>query len=434
MTGYLAVPAALAGDISVVVGPRLLSGVADAPGLAAHRRRWGPCPTLGAQQLVDLTRDGQVAGRGGAGFPFSRKLATAISANKKRTMVVNAAEGEPGSAKDSTLLLTVPHLVLDGATVVARALDVASVHLIIPGERPAIRPAIEAAIAEHDGGIEFVIVETSAGFVGGQARAVLELVSGRENLPVTAWEPEAISGLRGRPTLLSNAETYAQVAALCMLGAREYGRLGTRDEPGTSLLTVGGDGVTGVVLEVPFGTPMREVLSRCGYDLDAPVVIGGYHGTWMTPQMVADRLVSRADLKAAGTSLGAGVILPVRREACPVELTAQVVVYLAGQTARRCGPCFNGLPALAEACVALADGSAGQNVLSRIEQLIGLLPGRGACTHPDGTVRLVRSLLRAYPDEVAMHLVGPCGHQSAASFAPPNPSAAPRAEQGMVTL
>ena len=164
MTGYLAVPAALAGDISVVVGPRLLAGVADAPGLSAHRRRWGECPTLGAQQLVDLTRDGQVAGRGGAGFPFSRKLATAISANKKRTMVVNAAEGEPGSAKDSTLLLTVPHLVLDGATVVARALDVASVHLIIPGERPAIRPAIEAAIAEHDGGIEFLLVETSAGF------------------------------------------------------------------------------------------------------------------------------------------------------------------------------------------------------------------------------------------------------------------------------
>lgn len=414
MTGYVSVPAALTGEISVLVGPRLLAGVADPAGLTAHRRRWGPLPTLGANQLVELTRDVRVAGRGGAAFPFSRKLSSAISANRRRSVVVNAAEGEPGSAKDCALMLTAPHLVLDGAAVVARALDVPVVHLVVSGDRPAVRPAAERAVADHDSGVEFLITETTAGFVGGQSRAVLELLSGRDNLPVTAWEPEAVSGLRGRPTLLSNAETYAQVAALAMMGAREYAGLGTPDEPGTTLLTIGGDGLTGVVVEVAHGTPLRDVLALCGYDLDAPVVLGGYHGTWLTPQMLADQTVTRTNRRGQHVALAAGVVLPVRRDACPVELTAQVVVYLAGQSARRCGPCFNGLPALAEACLALAHGSAGQPVLERIEQLIGLLPGRGACSHPDGTVLLVRSLLRAFPDEVAMHLVGPCAHAAPA--------------------
>jgi NADH:ubiquinone oxidoreductase subunit F (NADH-binding) len=363
---------------------------------------------MAAEDLVQLTRAAAVRGRGGAGFPFSRKLSAAREAGKRRVVVVNAAEGEPGSAKDSALLLTVPHLVLDGAAIVARALHVATVHVVVPGERPAVLPAVEQAIAESDTGIEFTVQETSGGFVGGQARAVLELLAGRENLPVTAWAPEAVDGLRGRPTLLSNAETYAQLAVLCALGPVEYGRFGTADEPGTTLVTVGGDGVGGMVLEVPFGARLSDVLTHCGHDVGAPVVLGGYHGVWLTPREVAVRQLSRADLAASGATLGAGVILPVPRDACPVLLTSQVVTYLAGQSARRCGPCLNGLPALAEACAALAGGYAGETTFGRIELLVGQLPGRGACAHPDGTVRLVRSLLRAFPDEVAAHLAGPC--------------------------
>ncbi len=408
MSGYVSVPAGFGGDIAVLSGTRLLAGVIDEPGLPAHRARWGRPAPVGADELVAMTRSADVRGRGGAGFPFSRKLSAAIQAGRKRVVVVNAAEGEPGSAKDSALLLTVPHLVLDGASIVAHALDVDAVHVVVPGERAAVRPALERAIAESDTGIAFTVHSTSGGFVGGQARAVLELLAGRENLPVTAWAPEAVDGLRGRPTLLSNAETYAQVAALGALGPAEYGRYGTSDEPGTTLLTVGGDGVGGMVLEVPFGVRLTDVLTHCGHDVGAPVVLGGYHGVWLTPDDVAFRHISRADLAASGATLGAGVVLPVDRSACPVHLTSQVVSYLAGQSARRCGPCLKGLPALAETCAELAGGYASEATFSRLELLVGQLPGRGACAHPDGTVRLVRSLLRAFPDEVAAHLAGPC--------------------------
>jgi NADH:ubiquinone oxidoreductase subunit F (NADH-binding) len=100
-------------------------------------------------------------------------------------------------------------------------------------------------------------------------------------------------------------------------------------------------------------------------------------------------------------------VLPLGARTCPVTVTAGVTGYLAGASAGRCGPCRNGLPALAQAVSALA-GGAGRTATRRIHELVGLLPGRGACAHPDGTARLVRSLLAAFPEEVRAHELGTC--------------------------
>jgi len=333
-------------------------------------------------------------------------VATVVHSGRKREVIVNAAEGEPGSAKDSALMLTAPHLVLDGAELVAGALGSRTIRVVVPRERAAVQVAVEEAIAER-GDFRYELYETGGGFVGGQAYAVMELIEGRENLPVSSWQPSAVSGLRGRPTLLSNAETYAQVAALHQLGPTAYAREGTEDEPGTTLLTVAGDGPGGVVIEVPHGVGLADVLQRCGYDADVPVLIGGYHGAWLPPDEVLRRTVTRADLKAAGATLGAGVILPLDHTGCPVVLTARIVEYLAGQSARRCGPCKFGLPELADAALQLAAGG-GEYASARVKQVAGLVDGRGACAHPDGTARLVRSMFAAFPGEVSMHEQGLC--------------------------
>jgi NADH:ubiquinone oxidoreductase subunit F (NADH-binding) len=402
MSGYVVAPAGFAADVAVVVGPRLLSGIGQGPSLGAHRQVWPSPQRLHGKQLLDLLHHADIRGRGGAGFPFARKVQTVLESGKRRALVVNCSEGEPGSAKDSALLTTAPHLVLDGAELVARAIGVKELNLVVPGERRAILPAVQNAIAEREGDVAYNLFETEGGFVGGQARAVIELIEGRENLPVTGWVPDAVKGLRGRPTLLSNAETYAQVGALSAMGPTRYAQAGMRDEPGTTLLTIAGDGPNGVVLEAEFGTPLSEVLQLCGYDPDSTVLVGGYHGAWLPPHEVVGRRISRADLTAAGAALGAGVILPLDRGSCPVVMTARIVEYLAGQSARRCGPCRNGLPALAQATAMLADRGIA-SATPRMTSLADKLTGRGACAHPDGTVRLVRSLLRAFPDEVEAH-------------------------------
>jgi NADH:ubiquinone oxidoreductase subunit F (NADH-binding) len=408
MSGYVMTRAGYAGELAVAVGPRLLTGILTGPALASHRRSWPMPDQLSAIELIRLTDNVRLLGRGGSGVPFCQKLATAVDAGRRREVVVNAAEGEPGSAKDSALLMSVPHLVLDGAEIIAMALECPVVRIAVPGKRPAVADALRAAVAERPGGlVSYEVTATDGSFVSGQARAVIELIEGRPNQPVTSWAPETVSGVRGHPTLLSNAETFAQVAVAVALGTQEYLRLGTPDEPGTTLLTVAGDGPGGVVLEVPFGVELRRVLEYCGYAEGGPVLMGGYHGTWLSAADAARVRMSRVDLAEVGASIAAGVVLPLDPASCPVTVTAQVIDYLASHGSQQCGPCRNGLPALAESLGMLSRG-ASRSTSRRIKELAATVTGRGACGHPDGAVRLVRSLFRAFPEEVTAHENGRC--------------------------
>jgi NADH:ubiquinone oxidoreductase subunit F (NADH-binding) len=323
-------------------------------------------------------------------------------------VVVNASEGEPASSKDAALMALAPHVVLDGAAAVAYALGTRAVHVVVPFEIPSIRVGVKQALGERMAAGErltWELHDAAPRFVSGQAQAVLQLLAGRENLPVTAWQPEAVSGHRGRPTLLSNAETFAHLGHLARVGSAGYAAFGTADEPGTTLLTLRGDGRDPVVCEVAFGTPLADVLTEA--EMAQPLLLGGYHGTWLKPAQLRGLTVSRTDIAAAGATLGAGVLLPLAPGWCPLVRTQALVDYLAGQSAGRCGPCLNGLPVLAEALGELVRGG-GQ--VGRVEELCGLVVRRGACAHPDGTARLVASMLTRFPEEVEAHSTGVCRH------------------------
>ncbi len=395
-------------SVRVRPGPLLLGHLHDGPGLDAHEHRLGALPAPDADELVDITDRAGIRGRGGAGFPFADKLRTVLQQAGPAEVVVNAAEGEPPSHKDATLLRWAPHRVLDGAAIVARALGCRSVHVVVPVERPEVGAALAAAVAERRRRREPVrweVHQADDGFVSGQSFAVTELIGGRPNLPVTGWAPQAVVGHRRRPTLLSNAETFAHVGAAVRLGPASYRRLGTGDEPGTTLLTLGGDGPDAEVREVPLGTPWTQVLSAAV--IDRPVLLGGYHGTWVPSGGLRDRVVSRLDLQQQGWTLGAGVVLPLEPGQCLLRRTSRITTYLASQVAGRCGPCRNGLPALAEELADLAFTGLGRDA-GRVGLLADLVDGRGACAHPDGTVRLVRTAVRVAHDEVLRHRRGGC--------------------------
>ena len=385
-------------------GPALLAGIGQGPSLLAHRHRLGPAPLPSADVLVTLARAVDLRGRGGAGFPAAIKLASA--ARRRAVVVVNASEGEPASRKDAALMSLAPHVVLDGAAAVAHALGTRSVHVVVPAELPSIRVGVQKALSERIAAgerLRWELHEAAPRFVAGQAQAVLQLLAGKENLPVTSWKPEAVSGHKGRPTLLSNAETFAQLGHLARVGSDGYAAFGTAAEPGTTLVTLRGDGWDPQVREVAFGTPLAEVLTRA--EMAQPLLVGGYHGTWLKPAQLLGLTVSRADIAAAGATLGAGVLLPLAQGWCPLARTEALVNYLAGQSARRCGPCVNGLPAMAEA---MRDLVHGRGSAWRLEVLCGLVSGRGACAHPDGTARLVTSMLTRFPEEVHLHSLGGC--------------------------
>jgi NADH:ubiquinone oxidoreductase subunit F (NADH-binding) len=377
--------------------PRLLAGPAGADqlDLAAHLATHGPLPP--ADRLLGHLDAAPVAGRGGAGFPLAGKVRALPG--RARQVVVNGAESEPASRKDRTLLLRAPHLVLDGALAVAQATGAERVTVAVHDR--AVTDRVRAAVAERPDARRVEVRPVTGGFVAGEARAVVRALRGGPARPPGRRTPPTADGV-----VLANAETFAQAAVLLRRGPHRFADTGTPDEPGTTLLTVGGAVRRPGVVELPLGTPLGIVLTAAGAPTAAQaVVLGGYHGSWVPA--LPDLRLSRAGAAAAGASLGAGVVLVLDTDTCALGELARVAAWLAAQSARQCGPCRFGLPALAADVAALA---AGQPRAGAAFEHARLVTGRGACAHPDGAARFVTSGLHLLQEEARRHLAaGGCG-------------------------
>jgi NADH:ubiquinone oxidoreductase subunit F (NADH-binding) len=392
---------------------RLLTDRAEpAADLSAHDRLHGPLPWAGGPgPLAQLLSEAGLTGRGGAGFPSVRKL-TAVAAGKRAVVVANGAEGEPLSSKDRMLLMTSPHLVLDGLQLVAEATSAAEAYVFVPAD---LGEYIRSVLAQREGTDRLAVSVHAAPdrFISGEESAVVSALSGGPAIPLDTPRLIVNAGLRGRPTLVHNVETLAQLALAARHGAAWFREVGTAEEPGSFLTTISGGVHRPGVYELGYGTPLGDVLEVAGgpsVSLQA-VLIGGYHGAWVPWPVAAEVPVSRAGLARFGASPGAGVIAALPSSTCGLSQTARIVNYLAEQSAGQCGPCLNGLPRLAESFEALV-GQPGQRsligALAEVRRLAGLVDGRGACKHPDGTVRLVRSALTVFAYDIEAHRAGQC--------------------------
>lgn len=367
-----------------------------------------------AAQVMTLLQAHSVLGRGGAGFPLAIKMDAVNKAKGRPVVVVNASEGEPAIWKDRTLLSLVPHLVLDGAQLAALALGADRIHIAVnPEYRPA-HLALIRAIGERQGrtrdAVPVTVHVVPDEFTAGECSSVVGLINGGRGRPEFTSTIAAVRGVDNRPTLLSNTETFAQLAILTRMGDR-YAEVGTPDEPGTALFTLRGAVLQDAVVEAPLGTPLGAVINATG-GLSEPiqaVLVGGYHGRWLPVDAAWDAPLSVAEMRARGGAVGAGLIAPLAANACPLSEVSRVVGYLASQTAGQCGPCVNGLPTIAQGLAALAHGAAGEGILDRIAEWSGLVAGRGVCKHPDGTVGFVASALEVFAEHAQRHLYGPCG-------------------------
>ena len=354
-------------------------------------------------------------GRGGAGFPAAAKWDVVTGTGRRPLVAVNAMEGEPASHKDEALLAWSPHLVLDGAEVAAAAVGAREIVVCVPGDRDAAAASVSRAIAEREPGrgrASITLCRPPAGYVAGEESALAAWIDGRVGLPALRVDKSVPLRARHRPLLVHNAETLAQVALVARHGAAWFRRLGTSEAPGSTLVTVSGAVHHAGVLEVELGTPVGEVVRQAGpTDPPGGLLLGGYGGAWLgTDQLSVP--YAPGPLAAVGATLGVGVIVVLPATACGIAETARVVRYMAGESAGQCGPCVFGLPAVADDLERLWAGTADPAVLGRIERRAATIAGRGACHHPDGVVRLVRSALAVFGDDARLHAAGhPCaGH------------------------
>jgi NADH:ubiquinone oxidoreductase subunit F (NADH-binding) len=399
--------------------PRLLPRAADgkpdrAPqDLSAHLAAHGPLPYRGGSgRLITEVQTAGLTGRGGAAFPAHRKMQAAFDAARKSrrlpVVIANGAESEPASEKDATLLWLAPHLVLDGLQLAAEAVGGDRAILYVHGDRghTALRDAIAQRRAAGVDRVKVELAQAPVRFLSGQETALISHLGGGPARPTFTPPRPAERGLGGAPTLVHNVETLAHMALVARHGPDWFRVLGTAAEPGSMLCTVRrGDGVARIV-EVPVGTPVRDLLGPVGER--SAVLIGGYHGTWATGAEVAPLTLDDASLGTVGARLGAGVIATLPPDRCGLIEVAGVVRYLALESAGQCGPCLNGLPRIAAGMAELAGGRARRGVREDVERWAGLVTGRGACHHPDGSVRLAGSALRVFAPEIALHERGRC--------------------------
>ena len=408
---------------SLLDGPsgttRLLLGLSSgggSPSLAHHVERWGALPRWRAAQFIDELDHSGLRGHGGAWFPVATKWRSVQAVGGRAPVViVNGAEGEPASGKDRLLIHQRPHLVLDGAAVAASTLGATRVVVHVPqdGAGPMTTAIAERRRAGLDPCAVDVVVAPDR-FLAGQESAVVNTVNGRKaGIPsFVGLHPVRERGVGGRPTLVQNVETLAHVGLIARFGHEWFRSVGAGGSPGTALLTVTGLWTAPRVVEVPLGATFGQLM---GWSREDPgsfqgVLFGGYGGGWVDPTDAARTPLTEEALRTLGSSLGAGVVVLLPVGPCPLAETARVVRYLDDQGAGQCGPCIHGLAALATATEQLAfqPGSL-RGGPSAIETLCGLVEGRGACRHPDGAARFVRTALRTFGSHVDLHLRrGPC--------------------------
>jgi NADH:ubiquinone oxidoreductase subunit F (NADH-binding) len=388
------------------------------PGLADDLGLHGPVvlpshddPAWAQALRAEVAASG-LSGRGGGGFPAAAKWDSVLRSNRRPVVVVNAMEGEPASAKDRALLAWSPHLVLDGAELVAALSGARSVVVCVADDRDDSARAVRRAVAERTRAgspRSLSVVRPPARYVTGEESALVSWLERRDARPVLRVDKSVPLRVGRRPVLLHNAETLAQVALIARHGSAWFRQLGTADAPGSTLVTVSGVRTPPGVVEVELGTPVDQVVGRCGPT--GPIsgyLLGGYGGAWLAPELGSTPLAPDP-LARAGATLGVGIVIALPATSCGIAEAARITRWMAGESAGQCGPCVFGLPAIADDLERLATGRADAGVLARIDERSRSVAGRGACRHPDGVARMVRSALQVFAADAAAHAAGrPC--------------------------
>ena len=400
-------PAAL-----ILAGPTASEGPEP---LMSHLSRSGAPPVPGRAEALDALRLSGLQGRGGGGFPLWRKVQAALDAPGRPILVVNCSESEPASRKDWTICTLRPHSVLEGAVQLSRIVGADEVVLHLHHGSAGPTASLHRALRERAGAMAgdpaWRVSSGPHGYVSGEASAVARFLHEGVAKPVFSSVPMARRGPSGRPTLVCNAETVAHVAAILRLGAETWRSVGSESCPGPQLVTLAGAVPRpGSVVEVSGVVTIGEILRDAGVpDPPLAVLVGGYAGTWVRGHVAWRTPMEPTALARVGASRGCGLLGVLPHGTCGLRETALVTAYLAGETAGQCGPCVHGLPALAACVTRLAAGTAGRRTVRRLRRTGNALLGSGACAHPDGVVRMVRSALDAFDYDVIRHRAGsPC--------------------------
>jgi NADH:ubiquinone oxidoreductase subunit F (NADH-binding) len=369
-----------------------------------------------AQLTAELER-ADVHGRGGAGFPTATKLRAVAAQRGRPIVVVNAAEGEPLSLKDRYLLTSRADTVLDGARAAADALGADEIVIAVDqglgaaaaglSQKAQIRPDLNGK------GMRTTVQPIPPGYVTGQETALISALAGGPEKPTVTPPYPFERGLRGRPTLVSNTETYSHI-----------GRVARGTYDGSRLVTVAGAVSDPGLIEITSETTMTGLLQSVGGLTESVrgVLLGGYAGTWARIADIVPLGLDEHRLRERHLTLGAGIVFLLGDSSCAVAEVARVAKWMTAESAGQCGPCVHGLSAIATALQELTSRGDRFATYGQIRRWSELVQGRGACAHPDGVARFVTTALDVFSADFDDHAHHGACERCAVSSALPTPA------------
>lgn len=398
------------------------------PESAADYRRTGGYEALrralsmSGEEIIEELRQAGLRGRGGAGFPTYRKLQFASGApGDVKYIVCNADEGEPGTNKDRILLSTDPCAVFEGMAIAGKAVNAHTGFIYLRAEYAYLMPILEAAIkssaAENclgknilGSGFDFEIkLRSGAGaYVCGEETALFESIEGHRGEPRFRPPFPGVKGLFGKPTVLNNVETLANIAPILRNGAAWYRSIGTENSPGTKLFTVCGNAAKRGVFEFPMGINLKDLIYEvCGGVEDGrgllAVQTGGASGAIINAEQI-DQVLDIDAVSASGGRLGCGTILVIDDRNCIIDIVRNNLDFFRDESCGKCTPCREGGTRLYELISKIAEGRGSIQDLDTIEELAETMRLTALCGLGHSTAVPVTSSIQNFRDCYIRHI------------------------------
>jgi NADH-quinone oxidoreductase subunit F len=369
-----------------------------------------------AEAVVAEIKDSGLVGRGGAAFPAGVKWEGARNApGQPKYVICNADESEPGTFKDRILLGEDPHAILEGMLIAAYAIGAEKGYFYLRGEYAYLLPALEKALGEarqagylgenilgSDFRFEIELRLGAGAYICGEETALFESIEGKRGFPRIKPPFPTTHGLFGKPTLINNVETLANVPIILRLGANAYRETGTEMSPGTKLFCVSGDVVRPGLYEVPFGITIRHLLFDQAKGLPEgrrlqAILFGGAAGAFATPDQL-DIPLTFEDLRQAGLPLGSGVVTVFDETRDLRDVLYRLGRFFAHESCGKCYPCQIGTARQAEILARLRDGKALPGDFERLQDVGWTMTDASLCGLGQTAAAAVLSAMKTWPE------------------------------------
>jgi NADH:ubiquinone oxidoreductase subunit F (NADH-binding)/(2Fe-2S) ferredoxin len=405
------------------------AGVIDPLSIEEYVARGGYAALLKAvtrmkpEEIIETVTKANLRGRGGGGFPTGHKWQACREAHGKQKYVLcNCSEGDPGIGMHKSIIESDPHGIIEGMIIGGYAIGAQEGYIYLhhgnPGAKEKLAHAIDQAYAYGllgedilGSGFSFSLTlkEGAGGYVCGESTALMATLEGRAGEPRPKYIHTAEKGLWDGPTNLNNVETWCNIPPIIMRGARWYASIGTAKSTGTKVISISGNVNTPCLVEVPMGTPIKEIINKLGGGLPAGSSLKAFQlggpPAGIVPAEQAGIALGFDELAAAGSLLGSGGLIVMDQKTCMVDMAKYFLCFLERESCGRCVPCREGVKRMREVVEGISIATGKEEDIALLNELAQCLAAASLCDLGKSAPQVVVSTLRYFRDEYQAHIV-----------------------------